>query len=58
MVMDLTHNEVFHLAETLKVDPVEIVVKQFRINGVSNGKITKAVNDVKQMSRNMYACLS
>ena len=56
MVKSLTHDEVFQLAEKLNVDPVDAIVKQFCKNA-SYDKIIKATDDVKQMSRNMYACL-
>ena len=52
-----TGDEVFQLAERLNVDPVFAVVQQFCRNGGGNDELTQAVADVKQMSRNMYACL-
>ena len=57
MAVPLTGDEVFQLAERLKVDPVFAVVQQFCRNGGGNDELTQAVADVKQMSRNMYACL-
>ena len=57
VAVPLTCDEVFQFAERLKVDPIFAVVQQFCRNGGGNDEITQAVADVKQMSRNMYACL-
>ena len=57
VAVPLSCDEVCLLAERLKVDPVFAVVQQFCRNGGGNDELTQAVADVKQMSRNMYACL-
>ena len=57
VAVPLTGDAVCLLAERLNVDPVFAVVQQFCRNGGGNDELTQAVADVKQMSRNMYACL-
>ena len=57
MAVPLTGNEVFQLAERLKVDAVTAVVQQFYRNGGDSNELTQAVADVQQMSKNLYACL-
>ena len=57
MAVPLTCDEVFQLAERLKVDPVTAVVQQFCRNGGDSNELTQVVADVKQMSKDMYACL-
>ena len=57
MAVPFTCDEVFQLAERLKVDPVTAVVQQFCRNGGDSNELTQAVADVKQISKDMYACL-
>ena len=56
MAVPLTGDAVCLLAERLKVDPVSAVVQQFCRNGGDSNELTQAVDDVQQMSKNMYVC--
>ena len=53
----LTGDSVCLMAERLQVDPDFAIVQQFCRNVGGNDELVQAVADVKQMSKNMYACL-